>query len=149
MLTGVFRPKLILPTEDYPETEAAYILRHEVNRDMEGACDEIVMQGAGGAERRIYSEVLLSSVWKGRQSAMSTYFYGSATMMKKRLAGILSGNKRRGAALAVAFAALAICMVPLVSCSQTSTENAAANKTAEWSDIMASYFHADEQQIMK
>lgn len=183
LLTGVFRPKLLLPTEDYPETEAAYILRHELahwrsgdllwkllllsanavhwfnpaiwllrreaNRDVERACDEIVMRGAGGAERRIYSEILLSSVRKGRQPAMSTYFYGGAKVIKERLTGILSGNKRRGAALAVACAALAICMVPLVSCSQTSAENSAANKTAEWSDIMVSYFHADEQQTMK
>lgn len=31
MLTGLYRPKLLLPHEDYSETEASYILRHELS----------------------------------------------------------------------------------------------------------------------
>ena len=97
---------------------AVWLLRWAANQDLERACDERVMQTADMARRQAYSQVLLSTIRKGRQSAVSTYFYGGAGAMRERLRSILDGQKRRGAAPAVACAILAACLVPLISCTQ-------------------------------
>lgn len=157
MLAGLFRSVLLLPSEDYSETETVYILRHELThwhsrdlfwkllllfanavhwfnpavwllrreagREIERACDERVMEGADASERRAYGAMLLSAAQKGRSPALSTYFSGGKRAMKKRLRSILEGKKRRGTVLAAAAALLAVCAVPLVSCTQkTSVE---------------------------
>lgn len=97
---------------------AVWLLRWEANRDIERACDERVVQDAPIKERKIYSEVLLSSIRKGHQPALSTHFYGGAKTMKERLQNILAGKKRRGAALTLIFALLAVCLIPMVACTQ-------------------------------
>lgn len=159
MLTGLFQPKLLLPHEDYSETEVSYILRHELthwrsrdlcwkvlllaanavhwfnptvwllrreaSREIERACDERVMAGADLAARRTYGAALLSAAQSGQKPALSTRFTGGKRAMKARLRSILEGKKRAGAALAAAAVLLTGCAVPLVSCTQktSDTEN--------------------------
>lgn len=158
-LRGLFRPRLLLPAEDYTEMEDRYILRHELThwqscdlwwkalmllanavhwfnpavwllsremgRDMERACDERVMEGADSAARRAYSQVLLASLHRRRQAGLSTYFYGGKQVMKERLINILTTvPRRRGTALALACAALLVCAVPLVACTQKGEKDA-------------------------
>lgn len=164
-LRGLLRPCLLLPAEDYTETETRYILRHELThwrsrdlwwkalmllanalhwfdpavwllsremgRDMERACDERVMEGADGTARRAYSEVLLASLHRQRQAGLSTYFYGGKKAMKERLVNILTTvPRRRGTALALACAALLVCAVPLVACTQSAGGREDPEKTA-------------------
>lgn len=165
MLTGLRRPKLLLPHEDYSEMEASCILRHELThwrsrdlcwkvlllaanavhwfnpavwllrreagREIERACDERVMAGADAAERRAYGAVLLSAAQRGQKPALSTRFTGGKRAMKARLRSILEGKKHAGAALAAAAVLLTACAVPLVSCTQktSDTENNAEQKS--------------------
>lgn len=165
-LRGLFRPRLLLPAEDYTQTEARYILRHELThwqsrdlwwkalmllanavhwfnptawllgremgRDMERACDERVMEGADSAARRAYSQVLLASLHRQRQAGLSTYFYGGKQVMKERLVNILTTvPRRRGTALALACAALLVCAVPLVACTQKGEKDAGTASVPE------------------
>lgn len=118
---------------------AVWLLRWEANRDIERACDERVVQDAPIEDRKIYSDVLLSSIRKGHQPALSTHFYGGAKTMKERLQNILTGKKRRGAALTLIFALLAVCLIPMVACTQntagsmdaTSAQNTGMNPSGD------------------
>lgn len=105
---------------------AVWLLRRQAGRDMERACDERVCAGADSAQRRLYGQVLLSSLHKGRQAGLSTYFYGGKVAMKDRLTNILSTQKRRqGAALAMTCALLTVLAVSLVACTQRASEQTA------------------------
>lgn len=165
MLTGLLRPALLLPSEQYTPEEAHYIFRHELehwrghdlwwkllflaanavhwfnpavwlarreaNREMERDCDERVVRQAGWAERRAYSAALLSAIHKGCAPAVSSHFNGGSKAMKERLENILSGEKRRGAALSLAAALLVVCLLPLVSCSSKEPSFTAGGTPAE------------------
>jgi|GEM_PF-6547190 len=114
---------------------AVWLLRRDAGWDLERACDDQVLAGADDAERRFYGTVLLSAAGKGRQSALSTSFGGRTGSMRRRLQGILSGAKRRGAALAAVCGVLTAAVVPLVAC----TQKTAAERGAE---SLKSYFAA-------
>ena len=139
MVVGLFRPRLLLPREDYSPRELAFIFRHELTHicrrdlwyklvlllaqtiywwnplvwlmarqaeaDIELTCDDAVVAGRSGEDRRAYSETLLSSLHRQKglaRAALSTHFYGGAEIMKQRFRNILGSSARRwgGAALA-------------------------------------------------
>ncbi|MEG1658666.1 MAG: M56 family metallopeptidase [Oscillibacter sp.] len=98
---------------------AVWLLRREANGDMERACDETVCADATAEDRRIYGAVLLDTLHRGRQSGLSTYFYGGKTVMKERLTNILSTkNRRRGAGAAILCLVLTVLAMSLVACTQ-------------------------------
>lgn len=102
-----------------------WLLRREAEQDMERACDEQVVRGAGLEERRTYGAVLLSMAGAGTTPALSTHLSGGAKRLKRRLENILSADKHRGAAPAAVCALLAVCAVVLAACaSRPATEPA-------------------------
>ena len=137
MAVGLFRPRLLLPREDFDGRELEFILRHELTHilrrdlwyklalllaqtvhwfnplvwllvrqaeaDIELTCDDAVMAGRSGEDRRAYSETLLGSLHRQKglaKAALSTHFYGGAEIMKRRFRNILGGGQRRWGAAA-------------------------------------------------
>lgn len=90
------------------------------------------MAGADLAERRAYGAVLLSSAQRGQKPALSTCFTGGKRAMKARLRSILEGKKRAGAALAAAAVILTGCAVPLVSCTQKTSDTENNTEQENW-----------------
>lgn len=137
MMTGFFKPLLLLPDLNYSDTELKIILRHELihfkrkdiwyklllisanavhwfnplvylmtvlsNKDLEMACDSMVIGNSDKTFRKQYSEAILSAIHKGnlRQTALSTYFYGGQKTMKERLANIFDMRKKRSGIFAL------------------------------------------------
>lgn len=90
-----------------------WLMVRQAEADIELTCDDAVMAGRCGADRRAYSETLLKSLHRQRglaKAALSTHFYGGAEVMKARFRNILSGGGRRwgGGALAVALLLVAV-----------------------------------------
>lgn len=87
-----------------------WLLRREAERDLELTCDDAVVAGRDEAERRAYSEALLSSIHRQKglsRAALSTHFYGGKEVMMERFRNILGkrGRKWGGLALVLALAA--------------------------------------------
>ena len=138
MAVGLFRPRLLLPGEDFGPQELDFILRHELTHirrrdlwyklalllaqvvhwfnplvwllvrqaeaDIELTCDDAVVAGRCGEDRRAYSETLLGSLHRQKglaKAALSTHFYGGAEVMKARFRNILGGGQRRWGAAAL------------------------------------------------
>ena len=90
-----------------------WLMVRQAEADIELTCDDAVMAGRDGGDRRAYSEALLKSLHRQKglaKAALSTHFYGGAEVMKERFRNILSSGKRRwgGVALAIALAAMAV-----------------------------------------
>lgn len=90
-----------------------WILARQAEADIELTCDDMVMAGRGGEDRRAYSETLLASLHRQKglaQAALSTHFYGGAEVMKERFRNILGSGKRRwgGAALSITLLLVAV-----------------------------------------
>lgn len=85
-----------------------WLLVREAEADLELTCDDRVMAGADGEDRRAYSETLLASLRRQRdllsRSTLSTHFYGGAQVMRERLRNILGRRGRRWGAAALALA---------------------------------------------
>lgn len=95
---------------------AVWLVRTCLEKDIEWACDEVVLKDADLSERKAYGAVLLSAAGR-RQKPLTTAFAGDAKVMKRRLEAILVGKKRSGALPTVLAAAGAVCLLFLVSCS--------------------------------
>lgn len=146
MAVGLFRPRLLLPREDYSPRELAFIFRHELTHirrrdlwyklvlllaqmiywwnplvwlmvrqaeaDIELTCDDAVVAGRSGEDRRAYSETLLGSLHRQKglaRAALSTHFYGGAEIMKRRFRNILGSSARRRGSVAL------VCVLLLVA----------------------------------
>lgn len=90
-----------------------WLMIRQAEADIELTCDDMVMAGRGGEDRRAYSETLLASLHRQKglaQAALSTHFYGGAEVMKERFRNILGSGKRRwgGAALSITLLLVAV-----------------------------------------
>lgn len=92
-----------------------YWLRREASADLELACDDRVLAGRTFAERRAYSETILTSMKTRRKQrqTLTTQFYGGVRTMKRRLLHIMEPEKNRRGAWLVA--AVMVCMLLLGS----------------------------------
>ncbi len=97
-----------------------WIMHKEAVLDMELSCDERVMQGTDYADRKAYTETLLSMLHKrsrGR-SALTTQFYGGKQIMQKRFRNILRKTKgKNGVVILFGAAVLTVILSVLVGCS--------------------------------
>ncbi len=87
-----------------------WLMRREAERDLELTCDDAVVAGRDEAERRAYSEALLSSIHRQKglsRAALSTHFYGGKEVMMERFRNILGRRGRKWGGLALAVALLA------------------------------------------
>ncbi len=74
-----------------------YIMQKEAGIDMELSCDEKVIQGTAYSVRKAYTETLLSTLHKQckKINSLTTQFYGSNQIMKKRFKNILMKSKKK------------------------------------------------------
>ena len=153
MTMGLLRPVVVLPAEaDQPlavRHELIHIRRRDVawkgflllacavhwfnplvwlmsrraDRDMEAGCDELVVAGAGAAERRAYGELLLRAA-VGRGVPFTTRFGGGKGLMKARLYDLFHPGKRSRLLVGLV---LLFCLLAgsLVACRSTETVTAA------------------------
>lgn len=97
-----------------------WLMQKEAAVDMELACDERVVQGAGIETRKAYTETLLSTLHRGcaRGTFLSTGFYGGKKIMKKRFQDILSkAGKKNGLSILACAVLLAVSAGTLAGCS--------------------------------
>lgn len=85
-----------------------YVMRSCANRDIEYSCDERVVRGMNGQEKKDYSLTILHCAAGGMQTAFSTYLNEDKKNLKQRFANILSGGKKRGIFLGVIVCALSV-----------------------------------------
>jgi len=113
---------------------AVWLARKCLERDIEWACDEAVLEGADVSERKAYGAVLLSAA-DHRRKPLTTAFAGDARTMKRRLEALLTEKKRSGAALTLLAAAGALCLLLLVSCSRpgATVESPPSTKNTDFS----------------
>lgn len=93
-----------------------WLLVRQAEADIELTCDDAVMAGRCGEDRRAYSETLLGSLHRQKglaKAALSTHFYGGAEIMKARFRNILGGGQRRWGAAALT---AALVLVAAVGC---------------------------------
>ncbi len=96
-----------------------YWMRYAAALDVESACDDLILAGASFAERRAYSETILSALKTERMRGrtLTTQFYGGVHTMKKRMINILEPIKpRRGAWVAAAVIVCTILLGSLFAC---------------------------------
>lgn len=113
-----------------------WLMQKEAAVDMELACDERVVQGAGIETRKAYTETLLSTLHRGcaRGTFLSTGFYGGKKIMKKRFQDILSkAGKKNGLSILACVVLLAVSAGTLAGCSvvKDRAESAADGAEAE------------------
>ncbi|WP_018306174.1 M56 family metallopeptidase [Desulfitobacterium hafniense] len=151
MLTGFFRPAVLLPDLDYTQEELSVILRHELThyrrgdiwykllllaanslhwfnplvyvmrraacRDLEYACDDLVVKNSSLEVRKHYSFIILKSMQNGQAPALTTGFSGSGNDAKKRFANILNRSSRKnGIGILALVLALTVAGSTLVAC---------------------------------
>lgn len=129
LLTGFFRPAILLPDLDYTQEELSVILKHELThyrrgdiwykllllaanslhwfnplvyvmrraacRDLEYACDDLVVKNSSLEVRKLYSFIILKSMQNEQAPALTTGFSGSGNDAKKRFANILNRSSRK------------------------------------------------------
>ena len=92
-----------------------YWMLRQADEDVELACDSRATEGMTHAERTTYGETLLAAVQaKIAPVPMTTSFGSTAERLKRRLANVLGGKKRRGlwlTALAVAVVAASALLI--------------------------------------
>ena len=117
-----------------------WLMVRQAEADIELTCDDAVMAGRDGGDRRAYSEALLKSLHRQKglaKAALSTHFYGGAEVMKERFRNILSSGKRRwgGVALAVALTAVAVAGCA-VGVSAAAEEPLSDEELAAWQETL-------------
>lgn len=118
-----------------------WLMVRQAEADIELTCDDAVMAGRDGGDRRAYSEALLKSLHRQKglaKAALSTHFYGGAEVMKERFRNILSNGKRRwgGVALAVALTAVAVAGCA-VGVSAAAEEPLSEEELAAWQEKLS------------
>ncbi len=108
-----------------------WLMRKEAAVDMELSCDERVTQGADLAQRKAYTETLLSTIHKQctKRTVLSTQFYGGKKVMKKRFQNILRKNrKKNGVGILLFVILLTIGLGMTIGCTATSKPESEAPK---------------------
>lgn len=87
-----------------------YLMTAMSNKDIEMVCDSELIRDSDTVFRKQYSETILSAIHKGnlRQTAFSTYFYGSKKIMKERFANIFDMSKKRKGIMALCAIIIAV-----------------------------------------
>ncbi|HEX3022542.1 MAG TPA: M56 family metallopeptidase, partial [Lachnospiraceae bacterium] len=102
-----------------------YLLRYESNVDLEASCDDEVVRNASLAERKEYSEAIISCInhqWN-RKVALSTFFYGNKSIIKKRFRNIMDTKRKRNGFLATLIVILLVASVGgLIACNTNGGE---------------------------
>ena len=105
-----------------------YWMLRQADEDVELACDSRATEGMAHAERTAYGETLLAAVQaKIAPVPMTTSFGSTAERLKRRLANVLGGKKRRGlwlAALAIAAVAASALLIAWQSGTDEKTKDA-------------------------
>lgn len=97
-----------------------WFMRREAFVDIELSCDERVVQGEDYNTKKIYTEILYTTLHKKRNRNMliSTQFSGSTQIMKKRFRNLLmKARKRNGSLILVFTIVLTIGAGVLIGCS--------------------------------
>lgn len=97
-----------------------WLMQKEAAVDMELSCDENVIRGAAPAQKRAYTETLLTTLHKdGRKSTvLSTGFYEGKKVMKKRFQNILRKRKKKnGLYILACVVILMLVLGTLIGCS--------------------------------
>ena len=115
-----------------------WLMQKEAVIDMELSCDERVTKGTSYAQRKAYTETLLSMLHKGcaRKTLLSTQFYGGTKIMKRRFKNILTKNKKKNGIFVLTWASfLTISFGALVGCSiaKEDIDNKDAEKVSDQS----------------
>lgn len=111
-----------------------WVMQKEAAVDMELSCDEQVIQGAGYAVRKAYTETLLSMLHKqcAGKTVLSTQFYGGIKIMKKRFRNILiKSRKKSGVSVLICTVILTISLGMLSGCSVAKEETGKENTENE------------------
>ena len=112
-----------------------YWMLRQADEDVELACDSRATEGMTHAERTTYGETLLAAVQaKIAPVPMTTSFGSTAERLKRRLANVLGGRKRRGlclTALAVAAVAASALLIAWQSGTDEKTKDADVWPTME------------------
>lgn len=109
-----------------------YIMQKEAVVDMELSCDEEVIRQTAYAVRKAYTETLFSAFNKQhkKRSVLTTQFYGSKKIMKRRFQNILATSPKKSGLLPCI---CAVCMIlisgMLVGCSEV--KNASQEESAQ------------------
>lgn len=93
----------------------AWLLAHEAGRNVELCCDDDVLRNADAAERRAYSQLLLSAAAGGNYPVLSTRFGSGKKQMKERLQNLFRKKKNSAALVALVLIA-ALLAGGLVAC---------------------------------
>ncbi|MBQ8081967.1 MAG: M56 family metallopeptidase [Clostridia bacterium] len=88
---------------------AVWALKRELNQYCETSCDERVMSGCDGTERRRYSETIIASIQREKKTgtALCTGFQGGLKRMKRRILSIMDTRKKKWGVL---LTALILCL---------------------------------------
>ena len=123
-----------------------WVMQKQAAVDVELSCDEQVIQDFGYAQRKAYTEALLSMLHKQsvKKIALSTNFYGGKQIMKKRFKNILiNTGKKNGLAAFACAVVLAMGLGTLVGCSVTPGSPAAAPGPSGVNDRQAGNMQID------
>lgn len=105
-----------------------YLVREELNRSCELACDEAVLGGRGDEERRIYGNTLLAAAESAityKNNVMSTTLVEEKRYMKERILMIMKNKKNTKAAVFCSTAAM--CAILLFGCAAGASVNSGGN----------------------
>ena len=97
-----------------------YIMQKEAVVDMELSCDEEVIRQTAYADRKAYTETLLSTFNKQHKKGtfLTTQFYGGKIIMKKRFKNILTRSpKKNGVLLCIGAVCIVLISGMLIGCS--------------------------------
>lgn len=103
---------------------AVYLMKRRAVIDMELSCDERVIRGIAYADRKAYTETLLSTIQEacGKRTFLSTQFYGGKEIMKRRFLNIFTRvRKKNGMPFLLVAAALTLTAGTFVSCGVSDT----------------------------
>lgn len=109
---------------------AVYLLKKEAFLDLELFCDEEVVKEADMASKKLYTEVLMSTLQKqlNRGSAISTQFNEGTVIMKKRFIQILNRReKKNGGVMCLGILLLTLLLGTLVSCTTKESSTSSVN----------------------
>lgn len=102
-----WRALILLATALHWFNPAVYLMAQAADAECEISCDERLLRGMDGRERRRYGEAILGVVGQGGipHSALTTTFYGGKQGMKTRMEAIMdTSTKRTGVAVLLVMA---------------------------------------------
>lgn len=91
-----------------------WLMTREAGENLEFCCDDEVLLGADGAQRRQYGEVLLRAAAGGRAPTLATRFGSSKEKVKERMMNLYQ-EKKRGVALVAILVGLVAALGLLVA----------------------------------